>query len=64
MYDFGQQYKAEMTNQEIKSNKRTILGFYWFFGVAFGAGKDIENLLKSADEKMYNDKIRMKGSAR
>ncbi|MBO5486647.1 MAG: GGDEF domain-containing protein, partial [Eubacterium sp.] len=30
MRDFVEQYRQELVNQEIKSNKRTLTGFIWF----------------------------------
>lgn len=33
MNDFKEQYRQELINQEIKSNKRTVQGFIWFLAV-------------------------------
>ena len=35
MTAFKEQYSKEIQNQEIKSNKRTLKGFMWLFGLLF-----------------------------
>ena len=35
MTAFKEQYSKEIHNQEIKSNKRTLKGFMWLFGLLF-----------------------------